>query len=309
MSSVKKSAGLLVGLLTAGCFACVALAATAKASSRGAAWYLMAPPFTAGDPPGALQLQAPLSRWLEMDSAATAAGCDEQRDNMIRMYRSADVTSPATQFKLLLYHYAVCVCSADARLNARAPRRPAQAFFSPAGGNAAANSSNGPLVPSGSDFASEPPDPGGSGWPTTDQIPVTLMLFGLAAIAACGSLGGWFLEPGRARRVGQDGGRPMRLLRWRRLLPPVLDAQLGQPAELAHVRRHQNQFVGKRNAGDKASYAPIDARSRAVLWAAARSNASSWTAPKKASITGPNRRETGVELQHHARFHVSRGSS
>src|SRR5581483_10324805 len=87
----------------------------------------------------------------------------------------------------------------------------------------------------------------------------------LAAMAACGSLGGWFLEPGRARRVGQDGGRPMRLLRWRRLLPPVLDAQLGQPAELAHVRRHQNQFVGKRNAGDKASYAPIDARSRAVL--------------------------------------------
>src|SRR5581483_7201861 len=138
---------------------------------------------------------------------------------------------------------------------------------------------------------------------------VTLMLFGLAAIAACGSLGGWFLEPGRARRVGQDGGRAVRLLGWRWLLPPVLDAQLGEPAELAHVRRHQNQFVGKRNAGDKASYAPIDARSRAVLWAAARSNASSWTAPKKASITGPNRRETGVELQHHARFHVSRGSS
>ncbi len=208
MSSVKKFAGLLVGILAAGCFASVASATTAKAISRGAAWYLMAPPFTVGDPPGALQLQAPLSRWLEMDSAATAAGCDEQRDNMIRMYRSADITSPTIQFKLVLYHYAVCIRSADARLNAREPRRPAQGFFSPASTNAAANGFNGPLVRDGADLSSEPSDPAGGEEQTIDQIPVTLMLFGLVAIAAFGSLGGWLLEPGRPRR-------PARGPRWR----------------------------------------------------------------------------------------------
>lgn len=35
---------------------------------------------------------------------------------MKQMYKSADITSTAIQFELLLYHYAVCVSSADPRL-------------------------------------------------------------------------------------------------------------------------------------------------------------------------------------------------
>jgi hypothetical protein len=35
---------------------------------------------------------------------------------MVRMYRSGDMTSMATQFKLWLYHNSVCVSSADPRL-------------------------------------------------------------------------------------------------------------------------------------------------------------------------------------------------
>ena len=81
-----------------------------------AAWYLLTPPFFPGDPPGRLQLDAPLSRWSRMDSSDSAPGCDEQRNNMVRMYRSGDMTSMATQFKLWLYHNSVCVSSADSRL-------------------------------------------------------------------------------------------------------------------------------------------------------------------------------------------------
>ena len=81
-----------------------------------AAWYLLTPPFAPGDPPGPLQLRAPLSQWNQMDSSDTASGCDEQRNNMVRMYSSGDMTSVATQFKLWLYHNSVCVSSADPRL-------------------------------------------------------------------------------------------------------------------------------------------------------------------------------------------------
>ena len=42
--------------------------------------------------------------------------CDEERNNMVRMYRSGGMTSMATQFKLWLYHNSVCVSSADPRL-------------------------------------------------------------------------------------------------------------------------------------------------------------------------------------------------
>ena len=81
-----------------------------------AAWYLLTPPFAPGDPPGPLKLNAPLSQWNQMDSSDTAAGCDEQRDNMVRMYSSGDMTSVTIQFKLWLYHNSVCVFSADPRL-------------------------------------------------------------------------------------------------------------------------------------------------------------------------------------------------
>lgn len=83
-----------------------------------AAWYLLTPPFSPPDPPGPLQLDAPLSQWNQMDSSDTAAGCEEQRDNMVRMYGSGDMTSLNIQFKLWLYHNSVCVSSADPRLRA-----------------------------------------------------------------------------------------------------------------------------------------------------------------------------------------------
>jgi hypothetical protein len=86
------------------------------AASLLVGWYLLAPPFAPGDPPGPLQVRAPLSRWIHLDSTRTAAGCQEQRDNMMRMYRSADITSTAIQFKLLLYTDAVCVSANDPRL-------------------------------------------------------------------------------------------------------------------------------------------------------------------------------------------------
>jgi hypothetical protein len=81
-----------------------------------AAWYLLTPPFAPGNPPGPLQLRAPLSQWNQMDSSDTASGCDEQRNNMVRMYSSGDMTSVSTQFKLWLYHNSVCVSSDDPRL-------------------------------------------------------------------------------------------------------------------------------------------------------------------------------------------------
>jgi hypothetical protein len=88
----------------------------AAALSLFAVWYLVTPPFVPGDPPGRLELNAPLSQWSQMDSSDSAPGCEEQRDNMVRMYRSGDMTLMATQFKLWLYHNSVCVSSADSRL-------------------------------------------------------------------------------------------------------------------------------------------------------------------------------------------------
>jgi hypothetical protein len=81
-----------------------------------AGWYLLTPPFAPGDPPGPLQINAPLSQWSQMDSSDTPPGCEEQRHNMVRMYSSGDMTSVATQFKLWLYHNSICVSSADPRL-------------------------------------------------------------------------------------------------------------------------------------------------------------------------------------------------
>jgi hypothetical protein len=81
-----------------------------------AAWYLLTPPFAPNDPAGTLNLNAPLSQWIRSDSTDTSAGCTEQRDNMVRMYQTSDITSLAIQFKLLLYHESICVSSDDPRL-------------------------------------------------------------------------------------------------------------------------------------------------------------------------------------------------
>jgi hypothetical protein len=81
-----------------------------------AVWYLLTPPFAENDQAGTLNLNAPLSQWTRSDSTDTAAGCAEQRENMVRMYQTSDITSVAIQFKLLLYHESVCVSSDDPRL-------------------------------------------------------------------------------------------------------------------------------------------------------------------------------------------------
>jgi len=52
-----------------------------------AVWYLLTAPFVSSDPPGRLELNAPLSR-SQMDSSDIASGCYEQRNNMVRMYQS-----------------------------------------------------------------------------------------------------------------------------------------------------------------------------------------------------------------------------
>src|SRR5262249_9127300 len=101
--------GLLLALIALTFFR-----ASAESSKTSAGWFLLVPPFVPGNPPGPLQLKAPLGQWTELDSTETAADCEEQRDNMTRMYQSADTTSITIQFGLLLYHYALCVSSADA---------------------------------------------------------------------------------------------------------------------------------------------------------------------------------------------------
>ena len=88
----------------------------AAAAGLFAAWYLLTPPYAPGNPPGPLRLDAPLSQWTRSDSTDSAAGCNEQRDNMVRMYQSADMTVVSTQFNLLLYHESVCVSANDPRL-------------------------------------------------------------------------------------------------------------------------------------------------------------------------------------------------
>ena len=114
----------------------VATLAASESSKTSARWFLLVPPFVLGNPPGPLQLKAPLGQWTELDSTETAADCDEQRNNMTRMYQSADTTSTTIQFGLLLYHYALCVPSADPRLRlGHRNHRLARNFTGLTGGN------------------------------------------------------------------------------------------------------------------------------------------------------------------------------
>ena len=119
MPNIKWLTGSFVSLIAlALCRASATPAAVGntKTISPITGWCLLVPPFFPTDPPGRLQLGAPLSDWTEMDSTKTAADCEEQRDNMTRMYRSGEITSLANQFEQLLYHYAVCASSVDPRL-------------------------------------------------------------------------------------------------------------------------------------------------------------------------------------------------
>ena len=108
--------GSLLALIPLTFFSAAATLAANQSSEASPGWFLLVPPFVPGNPPGPLQRKAPLGKWTEMDSTQTAADCEEQRNNMTRMYQSANITSTTIQFGLLLYHYSLCVSSADRRL-------------------------------------------------------------------------------------------------------------------------------------------------------------------------------------------------
>jgi len=171
--------------------------------STFAQWHLIVPPFVPGDPPGPLQLRAPLSHWLEADSSENAVDCAEQRDNMTRMYRSADITSTAIQFELLLYHYAVCVSSADPRL-APSQRASAQSFARLPEAKLVATGYAGPPIQHGSDKSVDYHSGQAFEADQSDmQIAVPMILLTLMLTTTAGSVGGWLLEPGRGRRDTQ----------------------------------------------------------------------------------------------------------
>jgi hypothetical protein len=115
-----KHAQWFIGALVI--FMFVMVASTAAALGKGkslfvvAKWYLLVPPFVFHGPGCRVQLQAPLDLWIAVDSTNTLGDCEEQRNNMRRMYRSANINSTAVQVRQLVYHYSVCVFSADPRL-------------------------------------------------------------------------------------------------------------------------------------------------------------------------------------------------
>jgi hypothetical protein len=171
-------------------------------SSTIAGWHLIVPPFVPGDPPGPLQLRAPLSHWFETDSSENAVDCAEQRDNMTRMYRSADITSTAIQFELLLYHYALCVSSADPRL-ASSQRVTGLSFAQLPEANLVVTGYAGPPIQPGSDNSDYHSGQAFKADRSDMQIAVPMILLILMLITSAGSVGGWLLEPGRGRRDAQ----------------------------------------------------------------------------------------------------------
>ena len=167
---------------------------SSKASPRPG-WLLLVPPFVPGNPPGPLELQAPLGRWIEMDSTGTAADCDEQRNNMTRMYQSANITSTGVQFALLLYHYAVCVSSADPRLKLRQRgHRLARKYSAFIQGNPITTAYTGPPVEPSSNISPEPPNSINEPEQRNDRDTVLLLLLAIGIMAAGGPLGAWWCE-------------------------------------------------------------------------------------------------------------------
>jgi hypothetical protein len=161
-----------------------------------ARWYLLAPPFGFHAPGVSLQLQAPLNRWVAMDSTETIEDCEEQRNNMMRMYLNADINSTAVQIKQLIYHYSVCVFSADPRLktyrfDAFQSADDALLRDDEVGDQGLA----GPFL-QGAGFSDNARSPGDTRRENRNMS-VPTMLLGIAIIAITGSLCGWLLEPCR----------------------------------------------------------------------------------------------------------------
>jgi len=169
---------------------------TVKTASA-AGWLLLVPPFVPSDPPGPLHLKAPLSQWTEMDSTVTAADCDEQRNNMARMSQSADLISPDIQFEMLLYHYAVCVCSSDPRLRSGANgHKVIHTFKGFTRHERLSAHYTGPPVEQSSFVPPESPVPplGRFGILVDPRTPILLILLALMLMAAVGPLGGWIQD-------------------------------------------------------------------------------------------------------------------
>jgi len=166
-------------------------------TSTAAGWHLIVPPFVPGDPPGPLQLKAPLSQWTEMDSAGTAADCEEQRNNMTRMSLSADIISPDIQFEMLLYHYAVCVSSSDPRLRLRRDgHKMVHSFGGSARHDRVSVGYTGPPVEQSPEIAPESPEAHSDSFGIFEdpRTPIMLMLLGFVLMATAGPLGGWLRE-------------------------------------------------------------------------------------------------------------------
>jgi hypothetical protein len=158
-------------------------------------WYLLAPPFDsfAASPP--LQLQAPLDRWVAMDSTESIKDCEEQRDNVTRMYRNADISSTAIQIKQLIYQYSVCVCSADPRIrdhNFKVIEVSSDNLLRLRNDKSGDHLAG--LFPLGVRFFTNTHRPSDTTLKNRNMSTPTLLL-GVVIIAITGSLCGWLLEP------------------------------------------------------------------------------------------------------------------
>jgi hypothetical protein len=199
--------GSLLALIALTFFSAAATLAANESSKTSPGWFLLVPPFVPGNPPGPLQLKAPIGQWTEMDSTETAADCEEQRNNMTRMYQSADITSTTIQFGLLLYHYALCVPSADPRLRlGNRDHRLAQSFTGLTEGNRVTTGYAGPPIQPSSQVSPELPIPPGEAERSNEQRPILLMLLGLAVMGTAGPLGGWLREKTGWTLVKQSRG-------------------------------------------------------------------------------------------------------
>jgi hypothetical protein len=166
-------------------------------TATAADWLLLVPPFAPSDPPGPLQLKAPLSEWTEMDSTTTVGECDEQRTNMTRMSQSGNTISPDIQFEMLLYHYAMCISSSDSRLRLdRNGNRIVHTLRGFVRHDRVSAGYNGPPIEQSSFVPPEspPPSSGDIGLLVDPRTPILLILFALALMAAAGPLGGWIRD-------------------------------------------------------------------------------------------------------------------
>jgi hypothetical protein len=198
-----KHAQWFIGASVIFMFVMVASTAAALGKSKSlsvvAKWYLLVPPLVLYGPGSRVQLQVPLDLWIAVDSTDTAGDCEEQRNNMRRMYRSADTNSTAVQVKQVIYHYSVCVFSADPRLaNYRFKASQAREDSLLRDDEAEDHDLAGPCLRGAG--LSDGTHSSSHGSLKNRDMSVPTMLLGIVIIAITGSLCGWLVEPGPNRR-------------------------------------------------------------------------------------------------------------